>query len=615
MVAAVAAEHQGLAGRAVERVEDRLDEVLQVVRLLEDGDLLAQARGAGLLTGERGGGDDTHRCGTVPIRRERRCARHVARPARSAVSSDSDHDGAMKVERRVDEASGLDALALLDQLPEMVVVIAADLTVKFVNQRLLDVMGYERAAVIGTNLFDYVHPDDQEYMAMAWAERAANPGETGMLIEGRGRNADGTWRGVEIYGRSLIGDGVIDGLVMTLRDVRRQGEEGYDAGRIRSMLERTTDVVLLLDRDGRICYANRRLTSSLGVDQDEVVGATFTSLVLAAEHPRFEQWFAQLAVAGDVADAGIRLLVERGEASGVARTIEWHGTNQLDDPLIAGLILSGRDVTDLVEMERRIQAQTEQLRHSARHDALTGLLNRSAFVEEIGEQIAGRRAGADDGDLVVLFCDLDRFKSVNDAHGHAAGDHVLQVAGERLRRCLRDGDVVARWGGDEFTVVLRGSPPPDAVAELVDRLRQRLERADRRRHTDAGGGGDRRRQPRSGRGRRRTRTAERRRRGDVRPEAHSEIAAPGAPSVADQRSATVTGPSAGTRRPQPPARRAPDLGTAPLIDLVTTPAPNRTIHLGRVRPASARYGDRRCRTESVDSLWHSTSAFGPGSRV
>lgn len=115
-------------------------------------------------------------------------------------------------------------------------------------------------------------------------------------------------------------------------------------------------------------------------------------------------------------------------------------------------------------------ARRDQLRHVAEHDALTGLLNRRAFVARVVGHIAERRVVDDPDDIVVLFCDLDRFEAVNDRHGHAAGDAVLMAAAARIRSCPREGDVVGRWGGDEFTVLLRGSPGAETVAELSGRI-------------------------------------------------------------------------------------------------------------------------------------------------
>lgn len=116
---------------------------------------------------------------------------------------------------------------------------------------------------------------------------------------------------------------------------------------------------------------------------------------------------------------------------------------------------------DIAERHRR----EEHLRHQARHDALTGLAN----PIELGERLVALLA--DQIPLAVIFCDLDRFKEVNDNHGHGAGDLVLRLVAERLRAAVRGEDVVARVGGDEFVVVAAGIGYDEALA-LVDRIDQ-----------------------------------------------------------------------------------------------------------------------------------------------
>jgi diguanylate cyclase (GGDEF)-like protein/PAS domain S-box-containing protein len=133
-------------------------------------------------------------------------------------------------------------------------------------------------------------------------------------------------------------------------------------------------------------------------------------------------------------------------------------------------------ITDITERKRNEQ----ELRYLANYDTLTGLPNRTLLSERLGHAVVRARRGG--RKVAVLFLDLDRFKHVNDSMGHAAGDRMLKAAGSRLRDNVRDGDTVARIGGDEFTVVLEDlvdAGEAERVAQkLISAFEQPLELED-----------------------------------------------------------------------------------------------------------------------------------------
>ena len=116
----------------------------------------------------------------------------------------------------------------------------------------------------------------------------------------------------------------------------------------------------------------------------------------------------------------------------------------------------------------RIRAE-QALRFEASHDHLTGLPNRREFLDQLSNGLAHAPQ------CVILFCDLDGFKSVNDRHGHEAGDELLVEVARRLRACVRQSDLVSRFGGDEFLILLRDQAP-SVVTAVCDRIADALSR-------------------------------------------------------------------------------------------------------------------------------------------
>ena len=219
-------------------------------------------------------------------------------------------------------------------------------------------------------------------------------------------------------------------------------------------------------RDGRIEVANPMLVELLGCTAQELIGQPVMELVHPDDRPVVLDNYRR-RLAGESVDARytVRMLTRHAgprwfEISGVLLELEGR----------AAVLMFVDDVT-----ERRLL--DEKIRELAFHDSLTRVPNRRLMLDRLAQAVgSNRRSGRRSA---LLFMDLDNFKPLNDLHGHHVGDLLLIEVADRLRRCVREVDTVARFGGDEFAVLLTELDPDPALARetasrLADRIAEKL---------------------------------------------------------------------------------------------------------------------------------------------
>lgn len=227
----------------------------------------------------------------------------------------------------------------------------------------------------------------------------------------------------------------------------------------RTLIETSPDAVLVAEQDGQILMVNRRAAELVGYSEsEEVRGKNALEFVAKQDQQRLSESFQNASGSIVIRDVEYTLVTKDGRSLpaelSVSRVPGAAGS-------FNGIMAVARDISERKRAE-------ETIRHLAFHDPLTGVANRSVLMEHLGKALA--QAKRDGRMLGLLFLDLDNFKEINDAAGHAAGDETLRWTAEALLQLVREGDTLARMGGDEFVILLpqiNAATEATAIAERV----------------------------------------------------------------------------------------------------------------------------------------------------
>lgn len=355
---------------------------------------------------------------------------------------------------------------ITDNAYDLIAITGTGGTLDYINSAFHRVLGYNRDELRGQNFLTLVHPADVEMVKQAMREVIDGKSMTEYNL--RMRHKRGDWTYMEAVTKALhTSDWAVSSLVTHCRDVtsRKQSadELARSEQRFRDLANSSADWLWEVDGDLKFTYVSPGVAGVLGCKPEEMVGTELNELFDADNAEAKDQ------------------IIQRIKRNQSYREVEFWTRSRQNERVC--LRMSGVPVFN----EQRAfsgyrgaatnvtaaKLDRDNMYKLATTDHLTSLLNRRRFMEELERSVSLARRHKTKG--VLMFIDLDRFKEINDTHGHEAGDKILTGIADILKDSVRSTDIVARLGGDEFGIIMHNIPlnqAQDKMQKTVDRINQ-----------------------------------------------------------------------------------------------------------------------------------------------
>lgn len=241
-------------------------------------------------------------------------------------------------------------------------------------------------------------------------------------------------------------------------DITEQKKMADAQAMLSSLVEFSEEAIIGKNLEGTIQSWNKAAEKLYGYPAKKAIGKNIKMLFPEDKHEEFQNIIHKIAKDEHLKDFETFRVHKDGHDIPVSITI-----SPIKNALgtVIGASTTARDITQQKLIE-------EQLKHTAEHDALTGLINRTIFEDRMTQALA--LAKREKRNIAVCFLDIDGFKNINDTYGHHIGDLLLSAAAKRMQKGLRDTDTVARFGGDEFALILSSLNEENDVIKIVTKL-------------------------------------------------------------------------------------------------------------------------------------------------